>query len=102
MTLNIEFVELLIQVSNFFQLLVALVSSYRYGGDEVDLRLAKAEAKILHEKISDKAYSDNEVIRILATRSKAQINATLNHYKDEYEEDILKVNTFHPLLLCFM
>lgn len=72
------------------KLLGALVSSYRYGGDEVDLRLAKAEAKILHEKISDKAYSDDEVIRILATRSKAQINATLNHYKDEYEDDILK------------
>ncbi|XP_060198857.1 annexin Gh1-like [Lycium barbarum] len=72
------------------KLLVSLVSSYRYGGDEVDSRLAKAEAKILHEKISDKAYSDDEVIRIFATRSKAQINATLNHYKDAYEEDILK------------
>ncbi|XP_060198858.1 annexin Gh1-like [Lycium barbarum] len=72
------------------KLLVPLVSSYRYGGDEVDLRLAKAEAKVLHEKISDKAYSDDEVIRILATRSKSQINATLNHYKDAYEEDILK------------
>ncbi|XP_049389720.1 annexin Gh1-like [Solanum stenotomum] len=72
------------------KLLVPLVSSYRYGGDEVDLRLAKAESKVLHEKISDKAYSDDEVIRILATRSKAQLNATLNHYKDEYGEDILK------------
>ncbi|XP_059281193.1 annexin Gh1-like [Lycium ferocissimum] len=37
------------------KLLVPLVSSYQYGGDEVDLRLAKAEAKVLHEKISDKA-----------------------------------------------
>ncbi|KAJ8541393.1 hypothetical protein K7X08_002209 [Anisodus acutangulus] len=42
------------------------------------------------KKISDKAYSDNEVVRILATGSKAQINATLNHYKDVYEEDSLK------------
>lgn len=76
------------------------MSSYRYGGDEVDLRLAKAESKVLHEKISDKAYSDDEVIRILATRSKAQLNATLNHYKDEYGEDILKVQ-IHPLLHFF-
>ncbi|CAN4080457.1 unnamed protein product [Withania somnifera] len=72
------------------KLLVPLVSSYRYGGDEVDLRLAKAESKVLHDKISNKAYSDDEVIRILTTRGKAQINATLNHYKDDYGEDILK------------
>ncbi|PHT43091.1 hypothetical protein CQW23_17116 [Capsicum baccatum] len=67
-----------------------LVSSYRYGGDEVDLHLAKADSKILHEKIPDKAYSDDEVISILASKSKAQLNDTSNHYKDEYSEDILK------------
>lgn len=55
------------------------------------MTLAKSEAKILHEKISDKAYNDEDLIRILATRSKAQINATLNHYKNEYGSDINKV-----------
>ncbi|KAI8548251.1 hypothetical protein RHMOL_Rhmol07G0259000 [Rhododendron molle] len=73
---------------DFRKLLVPLVSSYRYEGDEVNMTLAKTEAKILHENISKKAYSDEDLIRILATRSKAQINATLNHYKDEFGKDI--------------
>jgi hypothetical protein len=67
------------------------VSSYRYDGDEVNMTLAKSEAKMLHEKISNKAYSDEELMRILATRSKAQINATLNQYKNEFGNDINKV-----------
>lgn len=67
------------------------MSSYRYDGDEVNMTLAKSEAKMLHEKISNKAYSDEELIRILATRSKAQINATLNQYKNEFGNDINKV-----------
>jgi hypothetical protein len=75
---------------DFRKLLVPLVSSYRYGGDDVNLALAKSEAKILHEKINDKDYSCDDIIRILATRSKAQINATLNHYKNEFGNDINK------------
>lgn len=58
----------------------------------MNLTLAKSEAKLLHEKISDKAYNDEDIIRILATRSKAQINATLNHYKNEFGNDINKVH----------
>lgn len=75
---------------DFRKLLLPLVSSYRYEGDEVNLTLAKTEAKLLHEKISKKAYNDDDLIRILATRSKAQINATLNHYKDQFGNDINK------------
>ncbi|XP_073066689.1 annexin Gh1-like [Primulina eburnea] len=75
---------------DFRKLLVPLVSSYRYCGEDVDLTLAKREAKILHEKISEKACSDDDLIRILATRSKAQINATLNQYKNEFGNDINK------------
>ncbi|KAK3425863.1 hypothetical protein EUGRSUZ_F02423 [Eucalyptus grandis] len=75
---------------DFRKLLVPLVSSYRYDGDEVNMTLAKAEAKILHEKISEKAYGHEDLIRILATRSKAQVNATLNHYKNEFGNDINK------------
>lgn len=56
------------------------------------MHLAKSEAKILHEKIKGKHYSDDDVIRIVATRSKAQINATLNQYKDEFGNDIIKVS----------
>ncbi|KAF8024909.1 hypothetical protein BT93_F1913 [Corymbia citriodora subsp. variegata] len=75
---------------DYRKLLVPLVSSYRYDGDEVNMNLAKAEAKILHEKISGKAYNHEDLIRILATRSKAQVNATLNHYKNEFGNDINK------------
>lgn len=75
---------------DFRKLLLPLVSSYRYEGDEVNMNLAKSEAKILHEKISQKAYNHDDLIRVLATRSKAQINATLNHYKNEFGNDMNK------------
>ena len=71
--------------------MVPLVSAFRYEGEEVNTMLAKSEAKILHEKISDKAYSDDEIIRILTTRSKAQLNATLNHYNNAFGNAINKV-----------
>lgn len=75
---------------DFRKLLLPLVSSYRYGGDDVNLTLAKSEAKILHKKVSEKDYASDDVIRILTTRSKAQINATLNHYKNDCGNDINK------------
>ncbi|OAY35845.1 annexin D2 [Manihot esculenta] len=75
---------------DFRKLLVPLVSSFRYEGEEVNMSLAKSEAKILHGKISDKAYSDDEIIRILSTRSKAQLNATLNHYNNAFGNAINK------------
>ncbi|XP_075655701.1 annexin D2-like [Castanea sativa] len=75
---------------DFRKLLVPLVSSFRYEGDEVNMTLARSEAKILHEKISDKAYNDEEIIRILTTRSKSQINATLNHYNNAFGNAINK------------
>ncbi|XP_047328372.1 annexin Gh1-like [Impatiens glandulifera] len=75
---------------DFRKLLLPLVSSYRYEGDEVNMTLAKTEAKLLHEHISKKDYSNDDIIRILATRSKAQINATLNHYKNEFGQDVNK------------
>lgn len=65
----------------------------------MNLTIAKAEAKILHEKISKKAYNDDDLIRILATRSKAQVNATLNHYKDAFGKDINKVSRVLVLTL---
>ncbi|XP_047326976.1 annexin Gh1-like [Impatiens glandulifera] len=74
----------------FRKLLVPLVSSFRYEGPEINTKLARSEARILHEKINNKHYDDEEVIRILTTRSKAQINATLNHYNDEFGNAINK------------
>eukprot|EP01018_Ginkgo_biloba_P024151 Gb_31679 [translate_table: standard] len=68
---------------DFQKLLVALASSYRYEGPEVDMQLAKSEAKKLHNGIKDKSGS-HEIIRIISTRSKTQLNATFNQFKDEY------------------
>ena len=75
------------------QLLAPLVTALRYEGSEVNLSLAKSEAKLLHGKITEKAYSDDEIIRILTTRSKAQLFATFNEYNNEFGNPINKVNT---------
>lgn len=75
---------------DFRKLLVPLVSAFRYEGDDVNMTLAKSEAKILHQKICDKAYNDDELIRILTTRSKAQLNATLNQYNNQFGNAINK------------
>ncbi|KAG5611535.1 hypothetical protein H5410_022816 [Solanum commersonii] len=72
------------------KLLVPLITAYRYAGDEVNMTLARKEANILHEKISDKAYNDEEIIRIISTRSKAQLSATFNHYNDHHGHEIIK------------
>ncbi|XP_016497952.2 annexin Gh1-like [Nicotiana tabacum] len=75
---------------DFRKLLVPLVTAFRYEGDEVNMALASNEAKILHEKISDNAYSDEELIRILSIRSKTQLNATFNQYNDQFGNAINK------------
>ncbi|XP_019449996.1 PREDICTED: annexin-like protein RJ4 [Lupinus angustifolius] len=72
------------------QLLVGLVSTFRYGGDEINARLAKNEADILHEAIKDKKNNHEEVIRVLSTRSKTQLVATFNRYRDEHGISITK------------
>ncbi|KAG6479081.1 annexin D7-like [Zingiber officinale] len=75
---------------DFRKLLVPLVSAYRYEGLEVDQKLAKSEAKLLHEKITEKAYGNDELIRIITTRSKAQLTATFNQYHNEFRKPINK------------
>lgn len=76
---------------SILQLLVPLVSAFRYEGEEFNMTVAKSEAKILQRKISDKAYNDDEIIRILTTRSKAQLLATFNQYNDQFGHAINKV-----------
>ncbi|VVB13929.1 unnamed protein product [Arabis nemorensis] len=72
------------------KLLVPLVSTFRYDGAEVNMMLAMLEAKMLHDQVEDKEYNDGNLIRILTTRSKAQISATLNHFKNTYGTSITK------------
>ncbi|ONK58347.1 uncharacterized protein A4U43_C09F11270 [Asparagus officinalis] len=70
------------------QLLVRLVSSYRYNGEDVDDALAKSEAAKLHDDIRNNQLHDDEVIRILGTRSKSHLKATFEHYKQDYGKTI--------------
>jgi hypothetical protein len=80
---------------------VPLVSAYRYEGPEVNTRLAHSEAKILQDKIEHKAYADDEIIRILTTRSKPQLLATFNNYNDSFGHPINKVTVLTELMFVF-
>ncbi|KAF5772420.1 putative Annexin superfamily [Helianthus annuus] len=79
---------------DFRKLLVPFVSAFQYEGDEVNMTLAKTKGRTFHEKICDKAYSDDGLIQILATRSKSQLNATFNHYNNQFGDAITKVILF--------
>lgn len=76
------------------------MSAFRYNGDEINARLAKTEAEILHDAIKDKVLNHEEVIRILSTRSKAQLLATFNRYRDEHSTSITKVHR-HSIMSKF-
>ncbi|XP_051212243.1 annexin D3-like [Lolium perenne] len=66
------------------KMLVSLLSSYRYGGVRVNQEVAKLEATQLSEAIRKKEPHRDEVIRIVSTRSKAQLGATLQRYRDDH------------------
>ncbi|PRQ55173.1 Annexin-like protein RJ4 [Rosa chinensis] len=72
------------------KLLVALVTAYRYDGNEINAKLANSEADILHDAIKDKAFNHEEIFRILSTRSKTQLMATFNKYRDDQGISISK------------
>ncbi|XP_057513879.1 annexin-like protein RJ4 [Actinidia eriantha] len=72
------------------KLLVALVGIHRYDGDEIEASLANSEANILHTAIKESILNHDEIIRVTSTRSKAQLMATFNCYKDEHGISITK------------
>ncbi|KAJ0450680.1 putative annexin [Helianthus annuus] len=76
--------------SSTLLLLVGLVSIHRYQGNEVDLKLGKSECNVLRKAIEEKLYNHEDIIRIVTTRSKPQLMATLNSYKDEHGCNITK------------
>ncbi|OVA13739.1 Annexin [Macleaya cordata] len=87
------------------KLLVALLSSYRYEGAKVTEAIAKSEAKILSDAIKYvdlKPIENDEVVRILTTRSKAHLNLVFNHYKELYgkniDEDLEDINLKETVL----
>ncbi|XP_008673676.1 annexin-like protein RJ4 [Zea mays] len=78
---------------NLRSLLLALVSTYRYdGADSVDMELARSEAKAVHEAVRDGggAGGHEELIRVVGTRSKAQLRATFGCFKDEHRRSVAK------------
>ncbi|TKY45424.1 Annexin protein RJ4 [Spatholobus suberectus] len=72
------------------QLLVGLATSFRYVGDEINPRLAQTEAEILHDAVKEKKGSYEEAIRVLTTRSKTQLVATFNRYREIHGTSISK------------
>ncbi|CAM0907191.1 unnamed protein product [Alopecurus aequalis] len=72
------------------KMLVSLVSSYRYGGERVDEDVAKLEASQLSEAMRKKEPHRDEVIRIVSTRSKAQLRATFQKYRDNQGTDFVE------------
>ena len=80
------------------QLLVGLVSAYRYEGPRVNEEVARAEAKALGAAVRSAgggkalAVENDEVVRILSTRSKPHLVETLRRYKEIHgrrlEEDL--------------
>ncbi|CAL1411699.1 unnamed protein product [Linum trigynum] len=69
------------------KLLVGLVSAYRYEGPKVNTETVKSEAKLLCHALRNEGndknpVEDEDVIRILSTRSKPHIHAIYEHYKE--------------------
>lgn len=71
------------------QFLVRLVTSYRYSGELVDDELARAEAAELHDAVViRKQPLHGDVVRIVCSRSKPQLKATFERYKQEHGKAI--------------
>lgn len=80
------------------QLLVRLASAYRYEGPHLHESTAKAEAKVLGDAVKSgkKPIENEEVIRILTTRSTAHLRVTFKHYKDTYGKPLAEVWSSPP------
>ncbi|PUZ66205.1 hypothetical protein GQ55_3G288500 [Panicum hallii var. hallii] len=71
------------------QFLVRLVSSYRYSGELVDDELARAEAAELHDAVvARKQTLHGDVVRIVSSRSKPQLKATFERFRQEHGKAI--------------
>ncbi|XP_057512730.1 annexin D4-like isoform X1 [Actinidia eriantha] len=89
-------------------LLVALVSSYRYEGPRFHEDSAKSEAKTLCTAIKDAGdknpMDDQEVVRILSTRSKPHLKAVFKHYKEisgkNIDEDLVADSSLKHTVQC--
>lgn len=74
------------------QLLLGLVTSYRFDKEVVDANVAKLEAEHLHNAIKKKELDHDHVVWILGTRNFFQLRATFASYKQEYSTSIDEVS----------
>lgn len=77
------------------QILVGLVSSYRYDKELVNSDIANFEAEILHEATETKQLDHDNVVWILSTRNVFQLKSTFQCYKQNYGNTIDQVHLFH-------
>ncbi|XP_022856748.1 annexin D3-like [Olea europaea var. sylvestris] len=83
-----DFGVLIFLLVNIEQVLVRLVSSYRYDKEAVDSSIANTEAVILHDAIRTKNLDDDDLVWILSIRNIFQLRATFQCYKDNYGKSI--------------
>ena len=80
----------------WLQLLVGLVTAYRYEGARVSEELAAEEAKALAAAVkaapAARLVQNEQVVRILATRSKPQLRATFEIYKELHGKPLEEVS----------
>lgn len=79
------------------QLLLGLVSAYRYEGARVNEDLATEEAKALAAAVraapaaATKLVQNEQVVRVLVTRSKPQLGATFRVYMELHGKPLEEV-----------
>ncbi|CAA6659508.1 unnamed protein product [Spirodela intermedia] len=71
-------------------LLTPQLVAYRYEGEAVYTDLAEIDAKTLHEHISNRAYTHEDLISVICTRSRAQLAPTFDLYLQLSGNPILK------------
>lgn len=83
---------LLISSELVVQVLVSLVSSYRYNKELVDHSTVNLEASKLREATRTKQLDSDEFVLILSTRNIYQLKATFECYKQNYGFSIDQVS----------
>lgn len=75
----------------YAQILLSLVTSYRYDKELVDMDIANLEADRLHEAIKTKELVHDDVVYILSTRNFSQLRTTFECYENKHGNPIDKV-----------
>ncbi|KAL8159391.1 LOW QUALITY PROTEIN: hypothetical protein V2J09_000928 [Rumex salicifolius] len=77
------------------RLLMAVISVYKYHGDEINEPIADYEANLLYDEIQNQNSNHEDLIRIMSTRSKQQLVATFKCFKAKYKTSVNKSGMFH-------